>query len=236
MVVLKEPRRHMAIVTITNCAAMPELPDVIVYIEALRERVLGHRLTGATMRGPFLLRSVTPSLDALRGRTVTDVRRIGKRIAIGLSGGLWLVIHLMIAGRLHWNSKRAALAAFEFDNGTLSLTEAGTQHRAQIHVLDSLPEAAGLEVLDAPPDAFAGTLKSANHTLKRALTDPRMFSGIGNAYSDEILHRACLSPIAMTLKLTPEETARLYTATREVLTEWVVRLRAEAAGGFPEKV
>lgn len=215
---------------------MPELPDVVVYVEALRERVVGHKLTRATVRGPFLLRSVAPPLDVLCGRTVTDVRRIGKRIAIGFSGGLWLVIHLMIAGRLHWNGKRAPLAAFEFDHGALSLTEAGTQHRAQIHVLNSPPEAAGLEVLDASLDAFAGTLKSANHTLKRALTDPRLFSGIGNAYSDEILHRAHLSPIAMTLKLTPEETARLHAATREVLSEWVDRLRAKAAGKFPEKV
>ncbi len=175
-------------------------------------------------------------MDALFGHTVTDIRRAGKRIALGFDHGLWLGIHLMIAGRLHWNGKRAPLAAFEFDNGTLTLTEAGTQHRAQIHVLESPPEAAGLEPLEASAKAFAAVLKSENHTLKRALTDPRLFSGIGNAYSDEILHRARLSPIAMTLKLREEEIARLHTAVGEVLTEWTERLRAEAKGNFPEKV
>ncbi len=215
---------------------MPELPDVEVYVEALRARVGGHTLRGAAIRGPFLLRSVEPPVDALFGHTVTDIRRAGKRIALGFDHGLWLGIHLMIAGRLHWNGKRAPLAAFEFDNGTLTLTEAGTQHRAQIHVLESPPEAAGLEPLEASAKAFAAVLKSENHTLKRALTDPRLFSGIGNAYSDEILHRARLSPIAMTLKLREEEIARLHTAVGEVLTEWTERLRAEAKGNFPEKV
>jgi len=215
---------------------MPELPDVVVYVEALRERIVGHTLKRATLRGPFLLRTVAPPMDALYGRTVTDVRRAGKRIAIGFDGGLWLVIHLMIAGRLHWNGKRQPVAAFEFDNGTLSLTEAGTQHRAQIHVLDALPGTAGLEVLDAPLAEFSLALRRENHTLKRALTDPRLFSGIGNAYSDEILHRARLSPIAMTVKLTDEEIARLHAATLEELGEWVARLRAQSAGKFPEKV
>jgi len=215
---------------------MPELPDVVVYVEALAERVVGHALTRSTIRGPFLLRSVTPPVDALIGRTVTNVIRAGKRIAIGFEGDLWLAIHLMIAGRLHWNGKRQPLAAFEFDNGTLTLTEAGTQHRAQIHVLDRAPEAAGVEPLEAPLDDFADVLRSANHTLKRALTDPRLLSGIGNAYSDEILHRAQLSPVTLTMRLSDGEIARLYHATREVLVEWVDRLRAEAKGKFPEGV
>ena len=215
---------------------MPELPDVVVYVEALAERIVGHKLTRATIRGPFLLRSVTPPLDAVIGRTVTAIRRAGKRIAIGFEGDLWLAIHLMIAGRLHWNGKRQPLAAFEFDNGTLTLTEAGTQRRAQLHVLDSRPEAAGVEPLDASHAEFAAILRSANHTLKRALTDPHLLSGIGNAYSDEILHRAQLSPVTLTLRLSDAEVARLHEATRAVLTEWVDRLRTEAKGRFPEKV
>jgi formamidopyrimidine-DNA glycosylase len=193
-------------------------------------------LRSAALRGPFLLRTVAPPLTDLYTHSVTDLRRAGKRIALGFDHGLWLVIHLMIAGRLHWNGKRTPLASFEFDSGTLTLTEAGTQHRAQVHVLHSPPEVSGLEPLDASPAAFAAAVKSENHTLKRALTDPRLFSGIGNAYSDEILHRARLSPIAMTLKLSPDEIARLHTATREILTEWLDRLRAEAKGKFPEKV
>jgi formamidopyrimidine-DNA glycosylase len=215
---------------------MPELPDVELYVEALRTRVAGHTLRNAAIRGPFLLRTVEPPLTALHGHTVTDVRRAGKRVALGFDHGLWLAIHLMIAGRLHWNGKRTPLAAFEFDSGTLTLTEAGTEHRAQIHILDAPPAAIGLEPLEASAEAFAATLKCENHTLKRALTDPRLFSGIGNAYSDEILHRARLSPIAMTRKLSPDETARLHAAMREVLTEWVDRLRAQAKGKFPEKV
>jgi formamidopyrimidine-DNA glycosylase len=215
---------------------MPELPDVVVYVEALCARIVGHTLTHAKLRGPFLLRTVTPPIDALYGQRVIDVRRAGKRIAIGFENGLWLVIHLMIAGRLHWNGKRQPVAAFEFDNGTLTLTEAGTQHRAQIHVLDAAPETAGLEVLDATLAEFTAALRQENHTLKRALTDPRLFSGIGNAYSDEILHRARLSPIAMTLKLTDEEIARLYGATREELELWVKRLREQSRDKFPEKV
>ena len=215
---------------------MPELPDVVAYIEALRERIAGHRLERVTIRGPFLLRTVDPPVEALYGRTVTDVRRAGKRIAIGFDVDLWLAIHLMIAGRLHWQSKRQAIAAFEFDNGTLTLTEAGTQHRAQIHVLDACPTASVIEPLEAGEAAFAAALRAENHTLKRSLTDPRLFSGIGNAYSDEILHRARLSPVALTSKLRADEIARLYAATQEVLNEWVERLRADAAGKFPEKV
>lgn len=215
---------------------MPELPDVVVYVEALAERVIGHRLLRATLRGPFLLRTVSPPMDALLGLTVVGVRRAGKRIAIGFEDDLWLSIHLMIAGRLHWDGKRQAQAAFEFDNGTLTLTEAGTQHRAQIHVLDRAPEAAGLEPLDASEKEFAAVLRRENHTLKRSLTDPRLFSGIGNAYSDEILHRAQLSPVTLTSRLSDADTTLLYEATQEVLEEWVQRLRAEARGKFPEKV
>ena len=215
---------------------MPELPDVTVYVEALAERVTGHALVSARIRGPFLLRTVDPPLDALVGRKALEVRRAGKRIAIGFEGGLWLAIHLMIAGRLHWNGKRQPLASFEFSSGTLTLTEAGTQHRAQIHELDSAPRAAGIEPLEASAEEFAAALRAENHTLKRALTDPRLFSGIGNAYSDEILHRARLSPVALTSRLTDAEAARLRDAVRGVLGEWTARLRAEAAGKFPEGV
>lgn len=215
---------------------MPELPDVELYVEALRTRVTGHGLRRVTIRGPFVLRSVEPPVTALHGHAVTEVRRAGKRIVLGFEHGLWLAIHLMIAGRLHWNGKRQALAAFEFDSGTLTLTEAGTQHRAHIHVLQAPPSSTGLEPLEVSVEAFGGALRSENHTLKRALTDPRLFSGIGNAYSDEILHRARLSPIAMTLKLQAEDIGRLHAAVREVLTEWVERLREEAKGRFPEKV
>ena len=215
---------------------MPELPDVVVYVEALAERVAGRRLTRAVIRGPFLLRTVTPPVDALIGRAAVEVRRAGKRIAIGFEGGLWLAIHLMIAGRLHWNGKRRPLAGFEFEGGTLTLTEAGTQHRAQIHVLDRAPETAGVEPLDATIEEFAAALARENHTLKRSLTDPRLFSGIGNAYSDEILHRARMSPVTLTSRLNDADAARLHDATRAVLNEWVERLRAEAGGKFPEKV
>ncbi len=226
---------------------MPELPDVVVYIEALEKRILGHRLERALIRGPFLLRSSTPTVTSMHGKMVTRIHRLGKRIAIGFEGDLWLVIHLMIAGRLHWRDSpaklgsRKLLAAFEFDSGTLTLTEAGTQHRAQLHAAageEGLRElsAGGLEVLNADLAAFTQVLASSNHTLKRMLMDPHLFSGIGNAYSDEILHRARLSPIAMSQKLTPAEIERLYDATREVLVEWVDRLRSEADAGFPEKV
>ena len=197
---------------------MPELPDVTVYVEALAARIVGHKLRRALIRGPFLLRSVDPPVSAVEGKTVLQVRRVGKRIAIGLEDDLWLVIHLMIAGRLHWRdtapklSARGPLALFEFDSGALTLTEAGTQHRAALHVvdgeagLDSL-DAGGIDVLETSLADFAAVLQSDNHTLKRALTDPRLFSGIGNAYSDEILHRACLSPVALTQKLAPDAVA-----------------------------
>src|ERR1022692_335418 len=191
---------------------MPELPDVELYVESLGNRIAGHSLRTAVIRGPFLLRSVEPPVTALQAHAVVGVRRAGKRIAVEFQHGLWLVIHLMIAGRLHWNGKRAPLAAFEFDSGTLTLTEAGTEHRAQIHVLRAPPQTAGLEPLAASAGAFAAVLKSENHTLKRAFTDPRLFSGIGNAYSDEILHRARLSPIAQTHKLEPGEVLRLFEA------------------------
>ena len=226
---------------------MPELPDVSVYVEALRTRVAGHRLVRTLVKSVFLLRSTTPPLSATAGRTVREVRRVGKQIAIGLDGDLWLVLHLMIAGRLHWKASapklgsRNILVAFEFDNGWLWLTEAGTQRRAALRVVDgdaalqSL-NAGGIEPLDASLDAFAAALRASNHTLKRSLTDPHIFSGIGNAYSDEILHRAQLSPIAMTQKLTGDEVGRLYEATRATLLEWTDRLRAESGSEFPEKV
>jgi formamidopyrimidine-DNA glycosylase len=224
---------------------VPELPDVVVYIEALRERILGRKFIGAQIRGPFLLRSVTPPVSAAEGQRVTDVRRVGKQIAIGFENGVWLVFHLMIAGRLHWKAAAKVggknLASFEFENGFLLLTEAGTQHRAAIRMAEgeeglSALSAGGIEPLDASLAEFDAVLRSANHTLKRTLTDPHLFSGIGNAYSDEILHRAQLSPIAMTLKLTDEQVERLYAATRESLVEWTGRLRDEAGGKFPEKV
>lgn len=226
---------------------MPELPDVTVYVEAIRARVVGRKLVKATVKSPFLLRSTTPPLSDTLGKTVSHVRRVGKRIAIGLDGDLWIVFHLMIAGRLHWKESapklgsRNILAAFVFDNGWLWLTEAGTQRRAALHVvagaagLESL-DAGGIEPLDASLDAFSGALRASNHTLKRSLTDPHILSGIGNSYSDEILHRAQLSPIAMTQKLGDDEIARLYDATRATLVEWTDRLRAEANGEFPEGV
>jgi len=208
----------------------------VVYVEALRDRIAGRRLERIALRGPFLLRTVEPPVEALYNRLVTDVRRAGKRIAIGFDNGLWLAIHLMIAGRLHWQSKRQAIATFEFDNGSLTLTEAGTQHRAQIHVLDACPEAAGIEPLENSAEAFAAAVRAENHTLKRSLTDPRLFSGIGNAYSDEILHAAQLSPLTQTQKLTPKEWERLFAATRETLQTWIDRLQGEARQDFPEGV
>ena len=227
---------------------MPELPDLTVYVEALRMRIIGHRLVRALIRSPFLLRSAEPPLTAVEGELIADVRRMGKQIALATEGErLWLLFHLKIAGRLHWNasvpkmSGRNPLAAFEFDNGWLWLTEAGTQRRASLHVvrgdagLESL-NAGGLEVLQADLSAFGSALQAGNHTLKRALTDPHIFSGIGNSYSDEILHAAKLSPIAMSRKLSTEEIERLYKATRVTLNEWTDRLRTEAAGSFPEKV
>ena len=226
---------------------MPELPDVVVYIEALEQRVLGRVLERAEVRGPLLLRTAEPPLESVNGRTVTAVRRVGKRIALGLDNDVWLVFHLMIAGRLHWKQRRVVpdgrrtLAAFDFDSGQLTLTEAGTRKRASLHLVAGEAELArldpgGVDVFSAPLEQFSAVLTSENHTLKRALTDPRLFSGIGNAYSDEILHRAQLSPVALTQRLRPEEINRLLLATRETLTEWTAHLRADAGGKFPEKV
>jgi formamidopyrimidine-DNA glycosylase len=226
---------------------VPELPDVAVYIEALEQRIAGQTLEAVRVRGPFLLRTVKPPLESASGRRVERLQRVGKRIAIGLEGDLWLVLHLMIAGRLHWRKQGAALSgkqmlgAFDFPNGTLVLTEAGSERRAGLHVVQGEGgmrelHAGGLEPLEATYDEFARALRSANHTLKRALTDPRLFSGIGNAYSDEILHAARLSPVALTQRLTDDEAARLFQATRQTLLLWIERLRAEAGGKFPEKV
>jgi formamidopyrimidine-DNA glycosylase len=226
---------------------MPELPDVTVYVEALRARITGSRLEQVLVKSPFLLRSAVPPLSATQGKKVIEVRRLGKRIAIGFENDLWLVMHLMIAGRLHWGTTapkaggRNLLAIFTFDNGWLWLTEAGTQRRASLHVLAGEPElrtldAGGIEPLEASLEEFTEALRTANHTLKRSLTDPHIFSGIGNAYSDEILHRAQLSPIAMSQKLTAAEVERLYEATRTTLMDWTERLRVDAAGAFPEKV
>lgn len=226
---------------------MPELPDITVYIEALERRVVGRRLERIRLRSPFLVRTFDPPLDAAMGKTVREVRRVGKRIVLGLEDDLWLVLHLMIGGRLHWKGRGAsistknALTAFDFADGTLLLTEAGSKRRAALFVFQgeaSLKgiDPGGLEVMSATLEEFGAALVRENHTLKRALTDPRLFSGIGNAYSDEILHRARLSPLALTWKLAPEETGRLFGAVREILTEWTGRLRAETGEGFPEKV
>jgi len=226
---------------------MPELPDITAYLTALEVRILDQLLERIRLTSPFLLRTVQPSLQNLEGRTVRKLRRIGKRIAIGVDGDLWLVLHLMIAGRLHWRPQnvrlagRNSLAAFDFPNGSLVLTEAGSKRRASLHVLsgeDGLHsvDPGGIEVFDSDFNSFRDALSAENRTLKRALTDPRMVSGIGNAYSDEILHSAQLSPITLTHKLAPNEWERLFAATRSVLTFWIDRLRAEAATGFPEKV
>ena len=226
---------------------MPELPDITIYLEALETRVLNQPLQKVRIVSPFLLRTVLPPLDATRGEKVVRLRRIGKRIALGLENELWLVIHLMIAGRLHWRepgaklTRKFGLAAFDFPNGTLVLTEAGTKKRASLHLVEgeeglSGLTPGGLEVLDATPEAFAKVLSSRNHTLKRALTDPTLFSGIGNAYSDEILHRARLSPVALTQKLGPQEITRLHESTQTVLRGWIDRLRKETGTAFPENV
>jgi formamidopyrimidine-DNA glycosylase len=226
---------------------VPELPDIVVYLEALEKRIVGQRLEHIRIASPFLVRTATPPVSDAEGKTVLRLRRMGKRICIGLEDDLWLVLHLMIAGRLHWKpvgakvSRPRGLAAFDFPNGTLLWTEAGSQKRASLHVVAGEAnlralDPGGLEVLEADLDRFAEVLKSSNHTLKRALSDPRMFSGIGNAYSDEILFAAQLSPLQMTQKLTDAEIERLYTAVRETLLHWVKRLREDAADGFPEKV
>jgi formamidopyrimidine-DNA glycosylase len=226
---------------------MPELPDITVYIEALEARVLGKCMTGVRVVNPFVLRSVEPPIQTLVGVPITGFRRMGKRIVMEFEEDLFLVIHLMIAGRLRWRGiggdvvRPAPMAKFEFPDGVLVLTEAGKKRRASIHLVQGEKSLAqfdrgGLEVLSASRDAFAERLRSENHTVKRSLTDPTLFSGIGNAYSDEILHRAKLSPLLLTSKITDEQVTRLSDAVREVLSEWTDKLRAEAAGDFPEKV
>lgn len=226
---------------------MPELPDIAAYISALEPRILGSTLERVRLGSVFLLRSVDPPLASTEGRAVTAIRRIGKRIAIGVEGDVWLVLHLMIAGRLHWkptNAKlggRQNLAAFDFSSGTLTLTEAGSKRRASLHVLageDGLDSAnpGGVEIFSTSLDGYRAALSAENRTLKRALTDPRLISGVGNSYSDEILHAAQLSPIALTHKLKLEEWERLFAATRSTLTWWMDHLRAEAGKSFPEKV
>jgi formamidopyrimidine-DNA glycosylase len=226
---------------------VPELPDVAVYLEALAPRILGARLERVRLLTPFLLRSVDPPLSAVAGTTVTGLRRIGKRLVIALEQELFLVLHLMIAGRLHWKEAGArppgkiGLAAFDFSTGTLTLTEAGTKRRASLDVVRgetalAAHDPGGIEVLDVDLASFRAALTAENHTLKRVLTDPRVFSGIGNAYSDEILHRARLSPVKHSQALGDEEVRRLHEATRVVLTEWIERLRREAEAGFPEGV
>jgi formamidopyrimidine-DNA glycosylase len=226
---------------------VPELPDITVYLEALETRLTGARLDSIRISHPFLLRTFDPPLSALDGRKVVTFRRLGKRIAIGFEGDHWLVLHLMIAGRLHWfsagtkRSARAALAVFTFDTGVLTLTEAGTKRRASLSVFGSskdmqTQDPGGLEVLDASYEEFRARLIAENHTLKRTLTAPRVFSGIGNAYSDEILHHAGLSPIALTQKLNEASIRKLYDSIRVMLPEWTRRLRTDAHGEFPEKV
>ena len=226
---------------------MPELPDIVVYLNALAPRIVGRRLERIRIGSPFALRSTHPAPAELEGRTVRGLRRLGKRIVIELDGERFLVIHLMIAGRLHWKRAgsalpgRRGLAAFDFPNGTLLLTEAGTKHRASLHLVGSAAELAehdpgGLEPLDADLESFRAALTRENHTLKRALTDPRALSGIGNAYSDEILHAARASPLALTSRLADAEVERLHRATRETLRTWIERLRALAGDGFPEHV
>ncbi|HEY8204467.1 MAG TPA: DNA-formamidopyrimidine glycosylase family protein [Pyrinomonadaceae bacterium] len=245
---------------------MPELPDITIYLEALDKRIMGHVLQRVQIGSPFLLRTAAPPITAVEGKRVLDLRRLGKRICIRVEDDLWLVFHLMIAGRLHWKDavgvsrkghesgalsqssartpfklRKNTLAVFSFDNGQLSLTEAGTQRRASLHVvrdesaLQTLSHG-GVEVLDVSFAKFRNVLRSENHTLKRALTDPRLFSGIGNAYSDEILWNAQLSPVKLTQKMSDEEIARLHRATRETLELWIERLREETGDGFPERV
>ena len=226
---------------------MPELPDIVLYTEALSSRIVGETLTGVRLVTPFLLRTAVPPLETAYGRRVVGISRIGKRIVIELEGDLFLVLHLMIAGRLRWLVPGARLpgritqAALDFAAGQLVFTEAGTKRRASLHVVqgrDALAahDPGGLDVMSSTLEAFSSALTRENHTMKRFLTDPRVFSGIGNAYSDEILHRAKLSPIAHSQKLPPDEIARLHAATKEVMAEWVERLRDEAGGKFPEGV
>ena len=226
---------------------MPELPDITAYITALESRILGQRLLGTRIASAFLLRTAVPPLSATEGKQVIALRRVGKRIAIGVEGDIWLVLHLMIAGRLHWRAAgaklagRNALASFDFENGSLVLTEAGSKRRASLHIVqgDAGLEAmdpGGIDVMSATPAAFRAALTKENRTLKRALTDPRIVSGVGNAYSDEILHAAQLSPIMLTSKLSADEWARLYNSTHTTLQLWIDRMNAEAGEKFPEKV
>lgn len=226
---------------------MPELPDIQIYLQALESRIVGRTLVGVRLGAPFLLRSVSPPLEATRGKKVLGLRRLGKRIVFSLEDDLFLVLHLMIAGRLRWRHAqaklpgRAGLAAFDFSHGTLILTEAGSKRRAALHVVAGEASLAdhdpgGLEVLAATLDDFRRRLSLERHTLKRSLTDPRLFSGIGNAYSDEILHRAAISPFRLSTDLEDGEYEKLFAATREVLREWIERLGAEIGDGFPDKV
>jgi formamidopyrimidine-DNA glycosylase len=226
---------------------MPELPDINAYLCALETRIVGRTLDLVRIGSPFVLRTAQPPIADVQGQTVRELRRIGKRVVIGLSNDLWIVIHLMIAGRLHWRARgaklsgRNSLAAFDFADGSLVLTEAGTKRRASLHVVSGeaglrAMDPGGIEVFSSTLDEFRAALTAENRTLKRALTDPRILSGIGNAYSDEILHAAQLSPVALTRKLRPEEWQRLYSAARNTLQTWMDRLRGEAARGFPEKV
>ena len=226
---------------------MPELPDVALYCEALAARIAGRELRRVRLGNPFLLRTAVPPVVEVEGKVVRSVRRLGKRIVLELDDDLYIVLHLMIAGRLRWlepgakSPARITLALLEFPNGTLAITEAGTKRRAAMHVVQGeaslqAMDAGGLEVLACDRNSFAARLTAENHTLKRALTDPHLFSGIGNAYSDEILHRAQLSPLTLTRKLTADQITRLYDSVRSVLDEWTERLRDEAGGQFPEKV
>jgi formamidopyrimidine-DNA glycosylase len=226
---------------------MPELPDIATYISALESRIVGQPIGKVRLASPFLLRTVQPPITEVEGRIVLELRRIGKRIAIGVEGDLWVVLHLMIAGRLHWRtpgarlSGRQSLAAFDFPNGSLVFTEAGTKRRASLHVVTGEEglrsiDPGGIDIFASDLASFRAALSAENRTLKRALTDPRLVSGIGNAYSDEILHAAQLSPVALTHKLNQHEWERLFAATRQTLSLWIDRLRAEAEDGFPENV
>lgn len=226
---------------------MPELPNITIYIEAMQKRILNQSLQRVRIAHPFLLRTAEPSLSSVENKKVLELQQIGKRIAIGLEDELWFLIHLMIAGRLHWRSPGAGLrgkmdlVAFDFANGSLTLTESGTKKRASLHVLRGQAalrthDPGGIDVLQTDLEGFSKMLTQNNHTLKRALTDPHLFSGIGNAYSDEMLFRARLSPVALTQNLTPDQVERLYHAARETLSEWVNKLRRETGDGFPEKV
>jgi formamidopyrimidine-DNA glycosylase len=226
---------------------MPELPDIAAYLSALEPRIVGQPLERVRQANPFLLRTVDPPVSSVEGRTVHELRRVGKRIALGMDGGLWVVLHLMIAGRLHWRppgaklAGRQDLAAFDFPPGSLTLTEAGSKRRASLSILRGEEglrsvDPGGIDVFAADLDAFRAALTAANHTLKRALTDPRLLSGIGNAYSDEILHAARLSPLQQTHQLTPRQWESLYAAARQTLELWTERLRAEARDAFPERV